>query len=564
MAAFYTLASALFIVVSMYFYLWAYPRPYPGIPHNKSSAKRLWGDLPEILAVASKTQDPAKYVFAECRKLNSPVIQLFLRPFHPPIIFVDDVREVKDILGMRTKEFDRAPSTQAVFAPFLAHSSITKRTTIEWRAQRRLWEGVMGKDFLRRVAAPRMYTCASELVELLKVKATVADGRPFSCFEDFDLAAFDVIWTVIFGEELQAVDGERRGVIECAGDIAQPKSKNELAILPVLHKPEIYEAVSFFVKSVEKTLKSFNQALHHWALRKMPAFRRYWSLKQNLVTGLIKDTRAQLAALPEDQLDEFEDKCAMGLALRRERLAYNGKFEACPPTTQEIHDELFMFLVAGHETKAVTLSWTVKFLTTNPSKQAKLREILISALPNGSQSSVEDILNTPIHYLEATMEEAVRLGNIHPRLVRIATVDTSILGYPIPKGAQVVSSSYVGEKPLAIPEEQRSKRSQQSKVNFRKYYEDGMDNFVPERWLDEKGEFDSHQYPTLAFSAGPRVCYGRALARQELRITLTLLILNFEFEALPEKFNSMEAHQRILRVPQQCFVRLKPFQSTHV
>lgn len=162
----------------------------------------------------------------------------------------------------------------------------------------------------------------------------------------------------------------------------------------------------------------------------------------------------------------------------------------------------------GHETKAVTLSWTVKFLTNNPSKQAKLRTILEEELPNGAQSSVEDILNTPIHYLEATMEEAIRLGNIHPRLVRIATVDTSILGYPIPKGAQVVSSSYVGERPLDIPEAERSKRSQQSKVNFRKYFEDDMDKFMPERWIGENGEFDPHQYPTLAFSAGPRVCYG--------------------------------------------------------
>lgn len=120
-------------------------------------------------------------------------------------------------------------------------------------------------------------------------------------------------------------------------------------------------------------------------------------------------------------------------------------------------------------------------------------------------------MNTPIHYLEATMEEAVRLGNIHPRLVRIATVDTQILGYPIPKGANVVFSSYVAEKPVEIPEEQRSKRSQQTKVNFRKHYDDDMEAFVPERWLNEKGEFDSHQFPTLAFSAGPRVCYGESI-----------------------------------------------------
>lgn len=347
MAAFssYILVSA-FASLSIYLYRLAYPRPYPGIPYIKPSAKRLWGDLPHILAVVSQTQDPAQYVYSLCRKLNSPVIQLFLRPFAPPIIFVDDVREVKDMLGMRTLEFDRAPSTQAVFAPFLPHASIAKRTTPEWRAQRRLWEGVMGKDFLRRVAAPRMLMCANELVELLRVKARLADGRPFYCFEDFDLAAFDVIWTVIFGKNLQALDNERRGILEHAGEVVLPESQDELAVFPVLHKPEIYEAVAWFVKGVEKTLRSLSQPWHHWALRQLPSYRRRWAMKESLVSGLIQDTRSQLADLADDQLDRFEDTCAMDMALRRERLAYNGKFDANPPTTREIHDELFMFLVA--------------------------------------------------------------------------------------------------------------------------------------------------------------------------------------------------------------------------
>lgn len=39
---------------------------------------------------------------------------------------------------------------------------------------------------------------------------------------------------------------------------------------------------------------------------------------------------------------------------------------------------------------------------------------------------------------------------------------------------------------------------------------------------------------------------------------LTVLVLNFKFEALPEEFSGLEAHQRILRVPRHCYVRLSP------
>lgn len=349
------LLLSLALLLLLYLIRQAYPRPYPGIPYLAPSARRLWGDLPHILPVISLTQDPAKYVYSLCRQLNSPVIQLFLRPFSAPIIFVDDVREVKDILGMRTMEFDRAPSTQAVFAPFLPHASIAKRTTPEWRAQRRLWEGVMGRDFLRRVAAPRMLGCARELCELLRVKAEIAGGRPFYVFEDFDLAAFDVIWTVIFGRNLEALVTERKGILEHREDVVLPGSKDELAVFPTLRRPEIYEAVAWFVKGVEKTLRSLSQPWHHWVLRQMPAYRAKWAMKERLVSGLIHDTRSKLADLADDQLDTFEDTCAMDMALRRERLAYDGKFDARPPTTREIHDELFMFLVAVSDFHPSTL-----------------------------------------------------------------------------------------------------------------------------------------------------------------------------------------------------------------
>ena len=47
----------------------------------------------------------------------------------------------------------------------------------------------MGTSFLRRVAAPKMHRIALELVELLKTKSAIADGRPFYFLGDFDLVA---------------------------------------------------------------------------------------------------------------------------------------------------------------------------------------------------------------------------------------------------------------------------------------------------------------------------------------------------------------------------------------
>ena len=80
----------------------------------------------------------------------------------------------------------------------------------------------MGTSFRRRFAEPKMHRVALELVELLKTKSAIADGRPFYYFfGDFDLAAFDVIWTVVYGMDLNAISRERNGVLERASDITQ-------------------------------------------------------------------------------------------------------------------------------------------------------------------------------------------------------------------------------------------------------------------------------------------------------------------------------------------------------
>lgn len=127
----------------------------------------------------------------------------------------------------------------------------------------------------------------------------------------------------------------------------------------------------------------------------------------------------------------------------------------------------------------------------------------------GKQPSAKAILYTSIPYLEAYMEESIRAANTSPRLVRTTTTNTQVLGYSIPKGTSVLLNPYIGTKPLDIPEGLRSETSRSSKDNFESHWDpSGMDDFEPERWLAEDGSFNPRQFPRLAFSAGPRMCYG--------------------------------------------------------
>ena len=177
----FTMAVPIYIAILpllvVYLYWRALPKPYPAIPHNAASAKRLSGDLPGLLAHYKETKEIATFSFGQCHKLGSPIIQLFLRPFSRPLIFLDDPREIEDILLRRTREFDRAPSTIAMFKPLVPHASMVKMSNNAFKQQRRLWQDVMSPNFLRTVVAPNVHHSALELVEQWRLKSKLASGQ---------------------------------------------------------------------------------------------------------------------------------------------------------------------------------------------------------------------------------------------------------------------------------------------------------------------------------------------------------------------------------------------------
>jgi cytochrome P450 len=232
-------------------------------------------------------------------------------------------------------------------------------------------------------------------------------------------------------------------------------------------------------------------------------------------------------------------------------------------------DELWLLLLAGHDSTASTLAWFAKFMGLNLVAQAELRKAVQEAFSLSSNKfpTSGEILEADIPMLDATIEETLRCAATASITTRRALVDTEVLGYRIPKGSNVLLNLRIDRKPFDVDEKRRSVTSQAAQAKRWRGGFDGpsgqdLELFEPRRWLaldpaTKKEVFDAYALPSLTFGGGFRGCFGKRLAMLELRIIISTLMLNFEFLPLPEQMSSMEAEEEVFRKPKTAFVKLR-------
>lgn len=260
----------------------------------------------------------------------------------------------------------------------------------------------------------------------------------------------------------------------------------------------------------------------HWFLSWKPSYRRAVAYRTRLVQERLDDAKYRLvdhkkASEDGSSGDEFAGiTCATDHLVRRETQAATKEGRAPRYDAAEAKDELFGFLIAGHDTTATTLSWAVKLLADSPRVQEKLRGILRDTFGDvEGVLSPQDIVRGQIPYLDAVIEEVVRCAQTSGAVIRRAVHDTTVLGYRIPKGVDVyllstgpgyLTSNAVNE---TILESARSVSSQESKDRAVPKWDDGdITAFKPERWIktDETGveTYDMHAGPVLQASIDSR------------------------------------------------------------
>ena len=175
--------------------------------------------------------------------------------------------------------------------------------------------------------------------------------------------------------------------------------------------------------------------------------------------------------------------------------------------TEELRDNLLTFIVAGHETTALTLGWALYLAAFDPERQARARAEAQSVL-NGRTATAEDVPNLP--YIRAIVDETLRLYPPAALVSRTAQSPDTLGGREILAGDTVMIPIYT--------------------LHRHKMLWNEPDAFRPERWLTAQ---KPERYSYLPFGDGPRICIGASFALQEAVIILSTLLSRFEFSLVP-------------------------------
>jgi hypothetical protein len=296
-------------------YLRSLPRPIPGIPYNEEAVRSVFGDMKSMAKYVGETNQIFGWMRANQAKLQSPIIQLFTRPFGKPWVVIYDFRESQDILLRRNREFDRSPFIREVFGGIIPEHQFPMQTNDVWKQHRRLVQDLMAPTYLQQIAAPSIYNGILDLVRLWDLKSELSRGHPFRADEDIYRAALDVLWSSMFN--LDPSDGSTRAQIQVCSAVKNFDLSNvdEESTFPQAPNPSAIQAVLTLTHSVEACIKSPFPRLTFWMLRQTPTMRNAKAVKENFIKEQVNETIQRFGGLAKKERDV---RCAMDGILTRE------------------------------------------------------------------------------------------------------------------------------------------------------------------------------------------------------------------------------------------------------
>lgn len=177
-----------------------------------------------------------------------------------------------------------------------------------------------------------------------------------------------------------------------------------------------------------------------------------------------------------------------------------------PMTDEQLIDNLLTFYLAGHETTAKALTWTLYVLSRSPQWTAVIRDE-IQRVAGDAPIAAEHV--DKLILTQQVLKESMRLFPPVPMMSRQAVADTTLGGRAIKAGTSLVMSMYAIHRHRSLWENPNA--------------------FDPGRFAaSREGAISRYQY--MPFGAGPRICIGMAFAMIEATAMLATMIRAATFE----------------------------------
>ena len=382
---------------------------------------------------------------------------------------INDPTLINLVLKERPDDFPKSDRIGAGLRPLLGESVfLTNGET--WKRQRRIIDPSFEGGRLRETF-PAMWAAGEAAVVRMH---GLADGQPHDIEPETSHAAADVIFRTLFSIPIEDAVATRVFDEFCSYQRTQP-ILNLAAFIPgPTWMPR------FFKSETKQTAKAI----------------------RSLIAGL---TEKRLKAIEAgDAPDDLATKI----------MTTADPFTGETFTVAEMVDQVAIFFLAGHETSASALAWTLYLLALNPEWQDAVAQEAETLTQNFS--SVSKLRKT-----RDVFREALRFYLPVPMMVRETTCPENFRDRDVTKGAQVVLSPWHLHRHERLWE--------------------NPDGFDPDRWGTDAGKASARD-AYMPFSSGPRVCTGAGFAMIEGVLLLAMIVKEFRFDIVDGKQPEPVAH----------------------
>lgn len=367
------------------------------------------------------------------------------------VILSRDNEVAEYILQKNQKNFQKSELQTKFISKYLGKGLLTANGDF-WLKQRRLIQPAFHKQKMNQLVQNMEQTIASELQNL-------PENKSVALFPIMNQLAFNVVAKSLFHLS------------------TSEEKMNRLKVI-------INDVQEFLIKEIRLPYKG-------WWFKISGQIKRHQqlALESDAILREIAEERIKSGIKQNDLLD-------MLLETR-----YEDTGEGM--SMQQLIDEIKILFIAGHETSANAMTFTLHLLGNHPKIQQKVFDELI-----GIQSQTEDVVEQlqKMTYTNAVINESMRLYPPAWITDRENIEDDEFLGYKI-KGKTLIGVSFY-------------------ELHRNPKYWDNPEEFNPERFLGEqKKESYKYFYP---FGAGPRMCIGLGFAMYEMSLTLSYIVKKYK------------------------------------
>ncbi|KAG6431475.1 hypothetical protein SASPL_109554 [Salvia splendens] len=389
------------------------------------------------------------------------------------VLYVSDPNMVKEITTMTSQDFGKPAYQQKTFGPLLGQGILSSNGAI-WARQRKIMAPELFMDKVRGMMSI-ITESATTVVNTWKQEIEANNGGVLDIAVDSYMKRFsgDIISRACFGSNY---------------------SKGR----------DIFLKLRALQKLVSKKLTSAGlPGLSHLPTK---SNREIWALEKEIRTSILK--------LVKDREEAGYEKDLLQTLVEGAK----GTYSTTSAMDQFIVDNCRNIYSAGSETSAISASWCLMLLASNPEWQTRIRE----EVEQVCRGRVPDIdMLRMMDQLHMVIQETMRLYPSAPTLGRELAKDMKIGSVHVPKGVNVWTMVTTLHTDPDI------------------WGPDAL-QFKPERFQNGISGASKNPSCYMPFGFGQRVCIGQYLAMVELKCLMALIVSNFSFTLSPKYVHKPE------------------------